>query len=606
MTDLPNGWAEAPLSEIIAHDGIFTDGDWVESKDQDPNGSVRLIQLADIADSHFVNKSSRFLTREKAEELNCTFLEKGDLLVARMPDPLGRCCIFPLDGEERFVTVVDICAIRLGSASIEPRYLMRAINSPEVRGKISALQSGSTRKRISRGNLASIAIPIPSINEQRRIVEKIETFFDEIDKGVESLQAAKITLGLYRQSLLKAAFEGRLTADWREKNADKLEDPEALLARIQAERENRYKAALNDWQEARDAWRVGGEVGKKPAKPKRPNGYPESLHDIQIVLPELPFGWRWGHLGWCSLGPKYGTSAKSSDIGEMPVVRMGNLQRGRIDWERLAYTSDQDEIEQYSLKPNDVLFNRTNSPELVGKTSIYKGERPAIYAGYLVRVNQIEEIASGAYVTYFLNSPVANEYGKSVKTDGVNQSNINATKLQEYPFPYCGPSEQAEIVSLLDEKLDAADALESEIDAGLSRAVALRQSILKKAFSGQLVSQDPTDEPASELLARIKVEKAEKERATKRERKTMASRKPKTKVRRPILSNLIEVLKKQNGWISASKAAQELGVFDGATSDDVEAFYRQLKEHLDDKDETIEVERRGDEDWLRLTKAEVS
>jgi len=124
MTDLPNGWAEAPLSELIAHDGIFTDGDWVESKDQDPNGSVRLIQLADIADSHFVNKSSRFLTREKAEELNCTFLEKGDLLVARMPDPLGRCCIFPLGGEERFVTVVDICVIRLGSASIEPRYLM--------------------------------------------------------------------------------------------------------------------------------------------------------------------------------------------------------------------------------------------------------------------------------------------------------------------------------------------------------------------------------------------------------------------------------------------------------------------------------------------------
>ena len=162
------------------------------------------------------------------------------------------------------------------------------------------------------------------------------------------------------------------------------------------------------------------------------------------------------------------------------------------------------------------------------------------------------------------------------------------------------------IVSLLDEKFEAADALEAEINAGLALAAALRQSILKKAFSGQLVSQNPTDEPASELLARIKVEKAEKERATKRERKTMASRKPKTKVRRPILSNLIEVLKKQNGWISASKAAQELGVFDGATSDDVEAFYRQLKEHLDDKDETIEVERRDDEDWLRLTKAEVS
>ncbi len=102
MTYLPNSWAVAPLGKLIAPNGIFTDGDWVESKDQDPNGEVRLIQLADIADSRFADKSSRFLTRQRADELNCTFLKNGDLMIARMPDPLGRCCIFPLDGEERY------------------------------------------------------------------------------------------------------------------------------------------------------------------------------------------------------------------------------------------------------------------------------------------------------------------------------------------------------------------------------------------------------------------------------------------------------------------------------------------------------------------------
>ena len=265
MMKLPGAWDTASLGKLIAPDGIFTDGDWVESKDQDPNGDVRLVQLADIADSRFLDKSSRFLTREKADELNCTFLKKGDLMVARMPDPLGRCCIFPLDGESRFVTVVDVCAIRLGSAEIDPRYLMHAINSPIVRTQITALQSGSTRKRISRKNLAAVSIPIAPLNEQRRIVERIETLFEEIERGIESLRAAKNGIALYRQSLLKSAFEGRLTADWRSQNPDKLEDPEALLVRIREERERCYWADLHAWN-----WLLpnGGKAAKRAGNPR--------------------------------------------------------------------------------------------------------------------------------------------------------------------------------------------------------------------------------------------------------------------------------------------------------------------------------------------------
>ena len=198
------------------------------------------------------------------------------------------------------------------------------------------------------------------------------------------------------------------------------------------------------------------------------------------------------------------SAAKSSTQGEVPVVRMGNIQNGRIDWDDLVYTSDKAEIARYSLRPGDVLFNRTNSPELVGKTAIYRGERPALFAGYLVRVNQIGQVASGPYVAHFLNSPRAREHGKSVKTDGVNQSNINGTKLQEYPFPSCSPAEQAEVTRILDARLEAAEALDKQIDTSFARADALRQSILKKAFSGELVSQDPDDEPAQALLARIR------------------------------------------------------------------------------------------------------
>ena len=228
---------------------------------------------------------------------------------------------------------------------------------------------------------------------------------------------------------------------------------------------------------------------------------------LQPAFPELPPGWACSRLGCSSIGPEYGTAAKSSPEGEVPVVRMGNIQNGRIDWADLVYTSDKAEIVRYSLQPGDVLFNRTNSPDLVGKTAIYRGERPAVFAGYLIRVNQIDDIASGPYLAHFLNSPRAREHGKSVKTDGVNQSNINGTKLQQYPLPLCSSHEQAEIVRILDDRLEVADRLQTEIDTNLARAEALRQSILNRAFSGQLVPQDSTDEPAIAILARIRPER---------------------------------------------------------------------------------------------------
>ena len=221
--EVSSGWVYATIGDVVASNGIFTDGDWVETKDQDLNGGVRLIQLADIGDGSFLDKSSRFLTRAKAHQLNCTFLTKGDLLVARMPDPLGRCCIFPFDGVEKYVTVVDVCVVRLGTSQIAPKYMMYLINSPRTRADIDALKSGSTRKRISRGNFASVEIPLAPQNEQIRIVARIEKLFPKLDKGVESLKTAREQLKVYRQSILKYAFEGKLTAQWRKENKDKLE-----------------------------------------------------------------------------------------------------------------------------------------------------------------------------------------------------------------------------------------------------------------------------------------------------------------------------------------------------------------------------------------------
>jgi type I restriction enzyme S subunit len=161
------------LEGIIGPTGLFTDGDWVESKDQDPNGSVRLIQLADVGDGNFIDKSSRYMNAAKAKELKCTYLEPGDILIARMPDPVGRACIFP-GLEQSSVTVVDVCILRPDLQRVCPRWLLHKINSEDFRRAISSWITGATRQRISRGNLSKLEFTLPSLAEQRRIAAVLD------------------------------------------------------------------------------------------------------------------------------------------------------------------------------------------------------------------------------------------------------------------------------------------------------------------------------------------------------------------------------------------------------------------------------------------------
>lgn len=184
-----------PLADL-AKDGIFVDGDWVESKDQDPEGDVRLIQLADVGDGFFVDKSARFLTSAKAKGLKCTFLERGDILVARMPDPLGRACVFPGVGQP-CVTVVDVCIIRPGE-TIDRRWLLHAINAPSFRKQIERHIKGTTRQRISRTNLGTIELDVPPVSHQRRIA-------DILDKADTIRRKRKEAIAL-TEELLRSTF----------------------------------------------------------------------------------------------------------------------------------------------------------------------------------------------------------------------------------------------------------------------------------------------------------------------------------------------------------------------------------------------------------------
>ncbi len=193
------------FNDLLSDNGLFCDGDWIEKKDQDVNGLVRLIQLADIGICEFKDKSNKYITEQTAQNLNCTYLKKGDILIARLPEPLGRACIFPYDG--KFITAVDVAILRPANDKVNNQYIMYLINSPQFRKQIKKFESGTTRKRISRKNLDRIDFKIPDYQDQHRIVTRIEELFSQLDSGIETLKKTKEQLKVYRQAVLKEAFE---------------------------------------------------------------------------------------------------------------------------------------------------------------------------------------------------------------------------------------------------------------------------------------------------------------------------------------------------------------------------------------------------------------
>jgi type I restriction enzyme S subunit len=347
---------------------------------------------------------------------------------------------------------------------------------------------------LSRDDIYETEVNIPPLNEQYRIVAKLEQVLGKVADCQARLEKIPKLLARFRQSVLAAAYSGRLTADWRAKQPSELQGIDEILKSLKEKRLRRAKTVSST----------------------------EKIEEIYSTIETsdsdlLPPSWQYVSLAKLCDSFDYGTSTKSQKEGLVAVLRMGNIQDGNIEWEDLVFTSDPEEIEKYRLKPGTVLFNRTNSPELVGKTAIYRGEREAIFAGYLIRVNNFECLDS-EYLNFCLNTLNAREFCSNVKTDGVSQSNINAQKLGTFEIAYCSLTEQKEIVRRVEELFKYADQLEERYRTAKANIDKLTQSILAKAFRGELVPQDPNDEPASVLLERIRAERDSQSPSPKKKR----------------------------------------------------------------------------------------
>ncbi|SOZ34141.1 restriction endonuclease subunit S [Cupriavidus neocaledonicus] len=498
-TELPDSWRSTELSEIAVINPTI-------DKASIPNTlEVSFVPMPAVeAGTGVINVSQTRLFGEVKK--GYTPFQEGDVLFAKITPCMenGKMAVVPqLKGGVGFGST-EFHVLR-PHPGISKNYLYYYVSSESFRREAEHNMSGAVgQRRVTTPYLTTRKLPLPPEQEQKRIVAKIEELFFELDRGIESLKTAQAQLKVYRQVLLKHAFEGKLTAQWRVDNADKLETADDLLKRIKQERTQRYQQQLAEWEN-------GGAQGSKPKAPKDLSAI---AADELTELPKIPTGWKWirpeeicaQEPYAIGIGP-FGSNLKVSDYREsgVPLIFVKNITRSDFASD-LKFIDDSKyaELTPHSVKALDLLITKMGDPP--GDCEIYpEGSPNAVLTADCLKFRLWNEFANRKLYKFCINSNLIKRQ-LGLITKGVAQKKISVERFKTICLPFFCVEEQNVLLQELEAKLSECDQLEQALTSTLQQAAALRQSILKKAFAGQLVPQDPNDEPASALLARIKAE----------------------------------------------------------------------------------------------------
>lgn len=490
---LPQGWTWSTIGEMAHIQG----GIQKQPSRSPKQNAFPYLRVANVLRGR-LNLSAIERMELFGGELERLRLLPGDLLVVEgngSQSEIGRSALWA--GEiENCIHQNHIIRVRLIHG--DPKFFDFYWNSPEGQRSVIA-QAGSTSGlyTLSLGKVSNIPVPVAPLLEQRRIVAAIEEQFTRLDAGVAALRSAQARLKRYRAAVLKAAVEGRLTEAWRAANPD-VETADALMARILAERRARWEAE----QRAK---------GKDPAKAR----YQEPQGPETAGLPALPEGWCWAaadQLGIVQLGRQRSPSNRAKDY-PTKYIRAANITEAGLDTsDILEMEFTPTEKETYRLRHGDIVLSEASgSPDQVGKPAIWNDEiADCCFQNTVIRLRPFE--ANGRYLLAFFQHCYTNGVFAAI-SGGVGINHLSAGKFSRLPIALTSLAEQEQIATEVERRLSVITAMEATIAANLKRAERLRQSILAEAFAGRLVTQDPADEPASALLARIRAERATNEAA---------------------------------------------------------------------------------------------
>ena len=434
-------------------------------------------------------------------------LKAGDVLVSMTRPNLNAVARVPahLDGA---IGSTGFHVLR--SRWLHPDFLVALVQTQSFIDAMSAVVQGALYPAVRPRDIAAYAFTFETPVQQTRIVAKLEELLSDLDAGVAELKAAQKKLAQYRQSLLKAAVEGVLTAAWRTQHQP-IETGAQLLQRILQERRARWEAR----QLAKFA-----EQGKTPPKDWQKK-YPEPVQPDTTGLPKLPPGWVWASgEQLCEFITKGTTPPKELDPrGQktIPFLRVTNLtDRGELDLSDEVFVSVETHrgfLARSAVYPNDVLMNIVGPP--LGQVAVVPPTFAEWNINQAIAIFRAVEGVLPSFICRYLLSPVAQQWLKARSKTTAGQTNLTLEVCRSLPFPLPPKDEQQALLGSIETAMKALASQEQAIDHALQQSTAQRQNILRAAFSGQLVAQDPHDEPASVLLERIRAERAARDAVKK-------------------------------------------------------------------------------------------
>lgn len=548
------------------------------------NGEIPWITPADMSgySAKHISGGARSISEEGFANSGARWLPKGAVLFSSRA-PIGYVAI-----ASRAVTTNQGFKSFIPAQSVLSDYIYYWLTSAKHHAE--NLASGTTFLELSGAKAALIPFPLAPSAEQIRIVEKLEELLTDLDAGVAELKAAQKKLAQYRQSLLKSAVEGGLTAKWRENNPA-TESGAQLLERILQERRARWEAK----QLAKFA-----EQSNTPPKDWQKK-YPEPVQPDTTNLPPLPEGWVWASVEQIAsdeqyslaIGP-FGSNLKVSDYRDsgVPLVFVRNIRSGNYGGENTKFISQvkANELSAHCVIPGDVVVTKMGEPP--GDADVYPDDQPpAIITADCIKIRCCGELMNPLFLKIVINSNVGKRQIEPI-TQGVAQKKVSLGRFSKLAVPVPPTNEQSLIVQMVDEADNDAFAQLAAIDISLKQCSAQRQNILRAGFAGQLVPQDPNDEPASVLLERIRTHRAEQAKQPK-------PRKSKKKETAAVTRKLADVLTEAGDWLPAQEAFRRSGITDGAKTEEIEVLYAELR--MLDKRKQLLVDVVTDEKGRKVT-----